>query len=362
MDLYELYKRFNEYDLSLVYFGSFNDAITEKIIDLSETFMENRHLKSLKKKAVFLVTECFQNVTRHGKPKSKSDSNLDYTNAFILKIKNDICYIASANAIENRTIPVLKEKLDYLNQLNRDELHDLYLTVLQDGKFTEKKGASLGLIEMARRTGNKLTYHFDHLGDNYSVFYLMLTFSAENEISDEVEAEKLKTFKGIHLIYKDLLLSRNYLLFKSDFSEDSIFPVIQMIDDNLKNIEKPLVQRKNLFYATVESLQNINHLGHHREGGIDGVFAFSKEEADYLIQSIFELDPAYRDKVISFLGCLQDLSSEGIKDEFRRAISSEKQSSFDLSFTDLARISKKWEYYDIESHPGFPLFLYKIYL
>ena len=75
-------------------------------------------------------------------------------------------YIAKHKSIE------LKQKLDDINALDKDGLRDLYKSVLNDGELSEKGTAGLGIIDIARKSGNKLEYDFMPVDDNYDFFCL----------------------------------------------------------------------------------------------------------------------------------------------------------------------------------------------
>ena len=47
--------------------------------------------------------------------------------------------------------------------------------MLSVSEFSDKGGAGLGLIEMAKKTGNKLDYDFVSLDNDYSYFILSKT-------------------------------------------------------------------------------------------------------------------------------------------------------------------------------------------
>jgi len=46
--------------------------------------------------------------------------------------------------------------LDEINNLQTDEIRNVYRQMLSNAQFSDKGGAGLGLIEMAKKTGNKL--------------------------------------------------------------------------------------------------------------------------------------------------------------------------------------------------------------
>jgi len=52
----------------------------------------------------------------------------------------------------------------------------LYRQTITNGKFTDKGGAGLGLIEMAKITNNPIKYRFESINDQFSLYYLILTF------------------------------------------------------------------------------------------------------------------------------------------------------------------------------------------
>ena len=69
----------------------------------------------------------------------------------------------------------LKVKLDEINNLETKEIRNVYRQMLSNSEFSNKGGAGLGLIEMAKKTGNKLDYDFVELDNEFSYFILSKT-------------------------------------------------------------------------------------------------------------------------------------------------------------------------------------------
>jgi hypothetical protein len=65
--------------------------------------------------------------------------------------------------------------LEEVNNLSPDELKEYYRQSLSETEFTEKGGAGLGIIEMARKSGHKLKYEFTKINNEYSFFSLTIT-------------------------------------------------------------------------------------------------------------------------------------------------------------------------------------------
>ena len=74
----------------------------------------------------------------------------------------------------------LEEKIKKINQSSCEEIRELYKFILNHQKISEKGGGGLGLVDIARKTGNKLIYTFKEYNDKYSFFYLDILVSEEN--------------------------------------------------------------------------------------------------------------------------------------------------------------------------------------
>ena len=80
--------------------------------------------------------------------------------------------ITTGNYILSEREESFKERLERINSLTRDELKQMYKDVLNSDGRSDKGGGGLGMIDIARKTGNKLNYDFATLNDKYSFFSL----------------------------------------------------------------------------------------------------------------------------------------------------------------------------------------------
>ena len=76
------------------------------------------------------------------------------------------------NFVTSDKIKYLKDKIDKINSLNQDELKDMYKFILNHQKLSAKGGGGLGLVDMARKTGNKLEYSFHDYNPEYYFYNL----------------------------------------------------------------------------------------------------------------------------------------------------------------------------------------------
>ncbi len=80
--------------------------------------------------------------------------------------------ISTGNFITQDKVDVLRNKIDKINSMGKEELKDMYKFILNHQRLSEKGGGGLGLVDIARKTGNKLEYTFEKYDDIYYFFNL----------------------------------------------------------------------------------------------------------------------------------------------------------------------------------------------
>jgi hypothetical protein len=249
--LYNLFKGFQNYSLSYVYKGIFNPTLTDKILSLTETNMTiTGEVSKTQKKVYFVMVESLQNITRH-QDLSQTEDNQAF---FVVQNKNGIYDLTSGNVIEQSNISDLKTQLDKINSLNPDELKDHYKHVLENTGMSDKGGAGLGLIEMARRSGNKLAYDFETLNENLSYFY----FKSKIAVDDEGdESARLKDIKQLHEFTREHHVS---MIYQGIFTHDNLKSLLTMTEGSVA--KNDIAFKRKAVNVMVELLQNIcNHAG-----------------------------------------------------------------------------------------------------
>lgn len=73
----------------------------------------------------------------------------------------------------------LEKSLITVNNATHDELKEMYKKQIKEGKLSEKGGAGLGLIDIARKTGETLNYQFLQLDDENYFFILKVEINAK---------------------------------------------------------------------------------------------------------------------------------------------------------------------------------------
>ncbi len=174
--IYELHKTMLARNLILVYEGEFTQEITKSVLAMAERNMESMGEESNIKRKVFnVMVECLQNIVKHCEENMEVERK--HTAIFMIGKLEDEYIITSGNPINDESVPVLKDKLEKINSLDKEGLKSLYKDIIKSSDISDKGGAGLGFVDMARKSGRPLEFDFEALGNGLSFFSLKTTIS-----------------------------------------------------------------------------------------------------------------------------------------------------------------------------------------
>ncbi|NOQ27681.1 MAG: hypothetical protein GQ564_20140 [Bacteroidales bacterium] len=174
----ERYKKMNKGEVLLAYKGSISAELITNVLGVVESKLDHVIDKSITKKKIYnILVESLQNLYHHvdDLPNLINESMDIHFGIFVISKVSDSYQIRTGNFIINNKIQKLKERLEKIKSLSKEELKDLYKFVLNNQKFSEKGGGGLGLIDIARRTDGRVEFEFDDFNDEYSFFSLNIT-------------------------------------------------------------------------------------------------------------------------------------------------------------------------------------------
>lgn len=239
--------------LLFVYRGMVTNENSIPLLMLLETEMENSEFGFIGRKRLFMfVLESLQNVSRH----SYKDQHANMSLVVYSKSKDGYT-VSTGNVISTSSTNDLKSKLDEINRLDSSELRNFYRQVLSTSEFDNKGGAGLGLIEMAKKTGNKLDYDFVDLDEKNSYFILSKTVDSKGIGKHQGESEE--QFHGKALSQLERLMAENnvYLIWSGHISPDIGKEVLSFTETKLTEEETGLNTRRRVFSILVEILENV---------------------------------------------------------------------------------------------------------
>jgi hypothetical protein len=160
------------------------DNINELIQSLKEKIRVRHISYVVYKKILMLMIETLENIIRYRENfDGHSNIIMNYPPEFQIYTISDTIIIESANAVLKKDIPLLQEKLNILNDMDRDKIRELYKATITDGKFSDKGGAGLGIIEMAKISDEKLIFSFSEIDENFSYFLLKLVVNESSSLN-----------------------------------------------------------------------------------------------------------------------------------------------------------------------------------
>ncbi|HIA05292.1 MAG TPA: hypothetical protein EYN71_01010 [Flavobacteriales bacterium] len=280
--LLEFYRDLQGDNLSFIYKGQFSDSITDKLIELSEFNINNtEEVRKLRNKVSFIMVESFQNIVRHGGENTDVGQRGEHPSTFLVRNQGNAFYITSVNVIENREVATLKEKLDKVNTLAPEDLKQLFNQVLASNSFTDKGGAGLGLIEMVRKSGETIDYDFKEVTPGKSYCFMRMKLKQVDDTN--LDFAPFSVDKELHsrFIDEDILM-----LYKGNFSQKSVVPVLQMMEENMHDMIDELTLQKKTFNVLVEVLQNISkHGGINNKGKKMGMFIIGESGDGFVVSA-----------------------------------------------------------------------------
>lgn len=179
-NIMEYYKMMRDNNINIVYNGPIWAEGVEGIGEtLRRRFVFDELPLSISQAVFSVFIEQMQNILNYSADGAVFSSQSNgkecrvASGIFILGVQDKQYFIQCANKMKDEQIDAIRERIDYLNTLNKPELRKYYKEQLKaENQNPESRGAGLGLIEIARRASSKLEYDFVPMEEGYSFFTL----------------------------------------------------------------------------------------------------------------------------------------------------------------------------------------------
>ena len=175
-------KELEDKDISVIYIGPIWADGIDGIAEMLLRRMEFEEMPMNASQAVFSIfVEQMNNMMMHSAEKEKQiDSKGEQIEIskgiFILGVQNSEYFIQTGNAVTANSAAILTERINFLNTLSKTELRQYYKQCLKTGNTNRNsKGAGLGLIEVARRSGFPIEYEIEPFDDKLQYFTMYIT-------------------------------------------------------------------------------------------------------------------------------------------------------------------------------------------
>lgn len=180
-DLLEWYKKNTEGKILYSFLGSVSSDIISSILEKIENILNDLEVDTKTFKKIYHISvEALQNLYHHSDSPNRKGNAIENNIVFMIEKDdnpqktNSKFNILTGNFINKSNTRLLKERIDQLNFLSKDEIRTLYKLILNNNEFSEKGGGGLGMIDLVKRSGNNLTYNFYNFDSDFIFFTLRI--------------------------------------------------------------------------------------------------------------------------------------------------------------------------------------------
>ena len=167
-----------DHEIILEYIGHPTFSTIGRILTMLKYKMIEKGIEpGIYKRILSVIIEALENVYKYSDNYNTEPHIYKNFSPHLKLEKNSQSYfITVKNPVKKKDAEGLKAKIENINNKKTDELKLFYRQTISNGKFSKKGGAGLGLIEMAKISGNKLGYKFDHINNDYKLYTLTIQF------------------------------------------------------------------------------------------------------------------------------------------------------------------------------------------
>ena len=172
MDIYQIKKQFNDEKILICFNGPFSHSILEEIGAAVRNHLNNENVARAAISDVFAVyIELTQNarnyILHHNLPSGEMSSTI-----VVVAKEGDSYSVTSGNYVLKDDRAKLVQQIEEVNNLNPDELKQLYKKQLRQERPDDAVGAGIGLIDVARKSNRPIQFNFRQINDDYEFFSL----------------------------------------------------------------------------------------------------------------------------------------------------------------------------------------------
>lgn len=161
----------DQYGTLLSYIGPVDSHGMEGLLALAEKSTAAAGGRTLMKRIGNVLIECLQNVMRHGLIEEDG-----FTQLYLTLESTPIGFqLQCGNMVDTAMRELLSERLSDINGMEEEDLRKAYIETLCNGEMSNKGGAGLGLLSLAKKANGPIDYRFDSLDDGRELFTLIVT-------------------------------------------------------------------------------------------------------------------------------------------------------------------------------------------
>ena len=131
-----------------------------------------------------------QNIASYSTERVYLDNRHGDVGAGIIVVTEEdkIYTITSGNLVKKKSLPNIIRHCRHINRMDKEELKQFYKSRIKRSREKGKKGAGIGLIDIARKSGNPIQYKATSLDSVHSFFVLSVKIQQGQEDTNNGES------------------------------------------------------------------------------------------------------------------------------------------------------------------------------
>ncbi len=323
---HSLYQALRDDRSVFAYSGAFHDEHTGRLITLGEASAGGEGRGATRGRLAFIMVEAYQNILRHRAALPPQVERGEGRSLFLLRCGSEGQQVVVAvNPVKKSDVTGLRTALHKLHGMDPSQLKNLFLSGLQQPSDKPRRGAGLGLIEMARRSGSDLGYTLRGLGPDHELFILAVRLGSE-QAYDGVLTEAAVLHGTV--VQQDLLL-----LHIGERPVPVQEAVLRMLEEDVDDLAGRADLRGRAYLAANGFLSAIEG------GGERYMSALSRENEHYSLAVGRQMDPSAALKVVERVHALASYDRSELDRRYRHALLKRGGAEDDADLLDLARLA-----------------------
>lgn len=135
--------------------------------------------KNIRKKVFAVFVELTQNVIHHSAQLTGFKQKAG-TGVIVIIEKKNAYEIISGNVVENSKVRNVVNRCEQITMSNPDELKAMYREQRKQPVLPDAKGSGLGLIDIARKSGNAIMTTIEKIDERVSFLELSVTINKDH--------------------------------------------------------------------------------------------------------------------------------------------------------------------------------------
>ena len=166
--LEQFHKQEIDQPMVTTYFGTINHVLIKSFAAIVEAnLIRDEEEPRIIKRVYHVVIESLQNISRHSDDLTTGEADPASRGAFLLSEGPDGYAICTGNVVRCDRVSKVDALLERVNGLDKDGLKAIYKEQIRSTSVSERGGAGLGFIDIAKKTGSGIKHMSVPINDKF---------------------------------------------------------------------------------------------------------------------------------------------------------------------------------------------------